>query len=338
MSELFDRMCSLEEIYAAYRRARRGLKDKSEAILFEDRLEHSMSQLQADLRAGTYRFGPYRLMIVRDPKERSIHVAPFRDRIVHQMLHRHMEAKLERSFIADSYACRKGKGNQRALRRLQSWLDDDPEAYVLMIDVAKYFGSIDRSILLKQIKRHRFDPDIYTLIERLIHDAPHALYHGCGLPIGNLTSQILANLYLNEIDHFAKDFLGVRRYIRYVDDIVCLGTKAEVHVLRRQLRQYLEEKLKLQVAPHKEKILSQKNGINYLGFILRSRCQPRLRRAAIQRFYWSIRRARSKKLSEPDIAAKVLSWCAHAHSAPIKFILQKAGVQHYIEGDMSPTN
>ena len=328
---MFDLVCETDNLAAAYSRARKGLKDKCAANIFAERFEHSLAELQESLRSETYTFGPYNLFRVRDPKDREIFVAPFMDRVVHHAINHHIEPVLEKSFINHSYACRRGKGNQQALRRLQLWIDGMPDTYVLKMDIKKYFASVDREILLRMVFKKIHDPRLQRLLHQLIFKAPYEISPDKGLPIGNLTSQTFGNLYLTALDHFVKDQLGTRHYLRYVDDFIILGKKQDVHRLRKIIVEFLGEKLILKVDPTKEKVLAAKNGIPFLGFVLKPNKRPRLQHQAIQRFLWKVRHARKIDLPEPEIAEKVISWFGYARAADVTQILQKANALKYVE-------
>ncbi len=328
---MFDLVCDLQNLADAYRRARKGLRNKTDANIFAERFEYSLRDMQRALIDESYEFGPYSLFKVRDPKDRNIFVAPFRDRIVHHAVNHHIEPVFERSFIEHSYACRKGKGNRAALKRLQHWLDGMPHTYVLKMDIKKYFASVDRSILLTMIHKKIVDAKVLRLLDRLIWQAPFERLPGKGLPIGNLTSQTMANLYLNSLDHYAKDYLGTRHYIRYVDDFIILGDKKKLHELRAKIVDFLDNALRLQVEPAKEKVLAVNNGIPFLGFVLRPNKQARIQHQAVQRFLWKLKASRQKGLTEPELAEKVISWFSYAKSANVHQVLTQADAQKYVD-------
>jgi RNA-directed DNA polymerase len=328
---LFERICEPLNVTEAYYRARKGIKRKSEANAVEARLEHEMHEISGRLRRHEYNFGGYQIMLVRDPKDRKILVAPFRDRIVHHAINAHIAPIFERSFIHDTYACLKGRGNQKALHRLQRWLDGQPDTFVLKMDIKQYFASIRRDILFKIVQKKIADPDVVRLLERLIMTAPTDGYEGCGVPIGNLTSQTFANAYLDVLDHYVKDKLGVRNYLRYVDDFVCLGDKKTLHELRKKIVAFLHEHLDLKVDPTKNRVLYAKNGLPFLGFVLRPNRQARLRKQAVKRFFWGLRRAKRDGLSEPEMAMKVVSWYAYARRANVHALLNKTDTMKYVD-------
>lgn len=220
----------LPALLAATRRAARGKRlgpnARAEIAEFWMDAEPRCLALQRALRLpahapGAWAPSPGRTFLVRDPKPRVITVAPFPDRVVHHALVAAVEEDFERYAIFDSYACRKGKGQHAALRRAQRFARGAP--WALKMDMARYFASIDHQRLFGLVRRRVADPELCDLLERIVR-APA----GRGLPIGALTSQHLANLYLGRLDHHAKDDLGLRCYLRYMDDVVLFGNREEL--------------------------------------------------------------------------------------------------------------
>ena len=232
-SRLWLHIVAFDNLLIAFRKARRGKRDRIEVARFELDLEANLLALQRELREGSYRPGGYRQFEIYDRKPRRIAAAPFRDRVVHHALMNRVEPALDRTFIRDSYACRVGKGVHAAVNRYQEWCRR--YAYVLKIDVRKYFPSIDHTILKAKLRRRLKEPEVLRLFELIIDGAPDIgeapqafpgddlvdlMHRRCGLPIGNLTSQFLGNLYLDDLDHFIKETCRVQPYLRYVDDLV----------------------------------------------------------------------------------------------------------------------
>jgi len=210
-------------LHAAYRLARRGKSGREEVARFAFQLERHLLRLQWELQQGGYHPGDYRLFTLYERKPRRIAAAPFRDRVVHHAVMRAIEPPLDRCFIHDSYACRKGKGVHAAVDRYQNWAQR--YAYVMQLDIKAYFPSIDHAILKRTLRHYLKDAHTLTLLDRIIDHSPEdeRTEPGCGIPIGNLTSQFFANLYLNRLDHCIKQQLGVNAYLRYVDDLVLLA-------------------------------------------------------------------------------------------------------------------
>jgi RNA-directed DNA polymerase len=226
---------SFDNLYLAFKNAARGKRKRPDVAAFEYNLEENLLDLQDELQSRTYTPGPYYSFRIYDPKPRLISAAPFRDRVVHHALCQVIEPLFERRFIHDSYACRVGKGTHAALDRAQRFAQCYP--YVLKCDLEQFFPSIDHAILRAQLARVIADRTVLWLIDQIlasgaeVHKADYAprcfpgddlfaLARPRGLPIGNLTSQFWANVYLNPLDHFVKRELKCRGYVRYVDDLV----------------------------------------------------------------------------------------------------------------------
>jgi retron-type reverse transcriptase len=230
---MYRQLCSWDNLLLAYHRASQGKRGHPTVAAFEHRLEDHVLDLQAELRSHSYRPGRYTSFYIHEPKRRLISAAPFRDRVVHHALGNLIEPIFERTFIADSYAKRVGKGTHRALNRAQELVRRYP--YVLQCDVRQFFPSIDHAILRRILASKIADPDVLWLVDRILEsgqgvlseedamvyfpgDDLFAVNRPRGLPIGNLTSQFWANVYLNLFDHFIKRTLRCPGYVRYVDD------------------------------------------------------------------------------------------------------------------------
>ncbi len=232
---MFDELCSFENLLLAFRRAATGKRGHPNVAAFEYRLEDNLLELREELSSKVYRPGPYTSFTIHEPKRRLISAAPFRDRVVHHALCNLIEPVFERTFIADSYANRVGKGTHRALNRAQKLARQ--YRYVLQGDVRQFFPSIDHAILRTILARKLTDRDVLWLIGLILEsgigvlsehydmvyfagDDLMAINRPRGLPIGNLTSQFWANCYLNPFDHFVKRELRCKAYVRYVDDFL----------------------------------------------------------------------------------------------------------------------
>lgn len=325
---LWPQVTSFEALHQAAFRTLCGKRDRPEAGLFFRDLEANLLRLQRELVAGAYAPGPYRTFWIRDPKPRLISAAPFRDRVVHHALVAALEPVFERRFIFDSYACRTGKGQHRALARFVQWARTS--RYVLKLDVAKFFPSIDHEILKARLRRVLKDRAVLGLCDVVIDgsnpqepvaqwfpgdDLLTPLERRKGLPIGNLTSQFFGNVFLDPLDHVLKERWKVARYVRYVDDLcVCHADKGYLTDLRASIREwFLVERLRLNEG--KSRVRQVKEGIEYLGFVLLpDRLRLNARGVARQR-----RRARVLAhglqhggLSLDDVGASWQAWMAHA--------------------------
>ena len=244
---LYEQVCDWDNVYLAYRKARKGKRGRPPAADFEFDLEANLVELRRELQEKTYCPGAYTSFHIHEPKRRLISAAPFRDRVVHHALCNVIEPLFDRSFIFDSYANRVGKGTHAALDRCQEYARR--YHYVLQCDVEQFFPSLDLAILRETLARKLADPDVLWLIDGILasgigvlsEEYEMAWFPGDdllaatrprGLPIGNLTSQFWANCYLNPLDHFVKRDLRCGGYVRYVDDVRHI-TKALDSFLRK---------------------------------------------------------------------------------------------------------
>ncbi len=263
---LYDKLCSFPCLYAAFQQALKGHKTKSEAAEFCFNLDRELDKLQSELQDYTYQPGEYRYFEIFEPKQRTISVAAFRDRVVHHALVRQLEPIWERSFIYRSYATRKGKGSLKAVKQAQHYLRSHD--WYLKLDIRKYFDSIDHRVLMRLIERKIKDPHILVLIRKILDTSnlSSANPKGVGLPIGNLTSQFFANVYLDGFDHYVLEDLRLT-YIRYMDDMILFSnSRTDLKMAYRKCEKYLEEELNLAVKPGGVLLNSRMHGLPFLGF------------------------------------------------------------------------
>ena len=239
---------------------------------FQYRLMDNILALHRELKEGTYTHGGYQAFKISDPKPRDIHKATVRDRLVHHALYRKLYPFFDRTFISDSYSCRKGKGTHRAMNRFRAFAykvskNHTRTCWVLKCDIRKFFASIDQTVLLEIVRRYIPDTRIDVLITEVVGSF-HSIETGKGLPLGNLTSQLLVNVYMNEFDQFVKHTLKAKYYIRYADDFVVMSPDREdlVAFLPR-IRIFLSEQLCLDLHPHKVSISTFASGIDFLGWV-----------------------------------------------------------------------
>jgi retron-type reverse transcriptase len=266
-NNLWDKVISFENLYNAYIEARKGKKYRKEVLEFSYNLEENLIILQNQLYWKMWAPGRYREFYVYDPKKRLIAAPPFNDRIVHHALVRVIEPLFEKKFIYDSYACRKYKGTHAAVLRLQSFLKrakrNWESVYVLKADISQYFPSINYDYLLKILSRTIRDNDVFWLCEKIIKSSG---YETTGIPVGALTSQLFANIYLDQLDHFVKDELGVKYYIRYMDDFVILGDdKKKLRDMLGEIESFLSNRLYLRLNP-KTLIFPVHKGVDFAGY------------------------------------------------------------------------
>lgn len=258
---LFDAFMSFENLYSAYKKARKGCGKTDEVMKFSYFIEKELFNLQRELRENTYIPAPYRSFKIYDPKERTISVAPFRDRVVHHAIINVIEPLFEPSFIFHSYATRKNKGTHKAIGQAQKFLKTN--TWFLKMDISKYFDSINHGILRSQIERKINDKQFLSVIYRIIDNGGN---NGIGLPIGNLTSQFLANVYLSTFDHHVLEKSNPNAYLRYMDDFVLFDNdKAKLKALKQQIDKYLKENLVLTIKPSSVCINSKASGLTFLG-------------------------------------------------------------------------
>jgi len=307
---LFNRIASFENLLLAERRARRGKGRRGDVLAFWLDCERELLNLKNELLSLAYRPGGYRQFTAHESKDRLISAAPYRDRVVHHALMNVIGPVLERSFIFDSYANRKGKGTHRALVRCSRFCR--ASRYVLKCDIAEYFGSVDHDILSAQLRRRIADEGTLWLTEAIVRAAPG----GKGLPIGNLTSQCFANVYLDGFDHFVKEDLRCRRYLRYVDDFAVFSDDERwLHGIRRLMDRYLRERLKLRLHPRKTRIFPVAEGVGFLGFRIFPTYRL-LRKASgyhYRRSLFRLARAhREGRVTDGAVRDSFRSWTAHA--------------------------
>ncbi|MCF7900555.1 reverse transcriptase/maturase family protein [Candidatus Babeliales bacterium] len=275
---LFKQVCEMRNLNKAYLKARRGKNGSEEVLRFTFNLETELIKLQEQLMKETYKTGEYRHFIIFEPKERKISALPFRDRVVHHAICSVISPIFERRFIHDSYACRKGKGTHEGIKRIQSFVRKSGEDYYLLkCDVSKYFQSVDGETLKKIVKQKIGDEKLLRLINHIIDSSDE------GIPIGNLTSQLFANIYLNSLDEYLKYGLRIKSYIRYMDDFLIIKeSKKELHNIKEQIRIFLFS-LRLTLHPKKANIFPIRLGIDCLGYKIFKNHQL-VRKSTVKRF------------------------------------------------------
>ena len=325
---LFERVVSFENLLEAARRAQRGKRFREDVLAFNYNVEANLHRIQAELASGRYRPGPYRSFLIYEPKRRYISAAPYLDRIVHHALCNVIEPIFDKAFVDSCYANRTGKGTHKALDHFV--VAARRYRYCLRADIEKYFPSIDHELLKARIRRKIKCRETLRLIDAILDHSnlqePVGLYFPgdtlltpCerrhGLPIGNLTSQLYANVFLSGLDHEMAGIYGGRRYLRYVDDIALFSHDREELMDARVRMEALLCKLRLKLHPIKTQIVETRVGVNFLGFrVLPDRIrlrQENLRRAR-RRMRSLAREYAMGKRSWLDVRASLESWNAHA--------------------------
>jgi RNA-directed DNA polymerase len=268
----YEEIISLKNLYEAWQEFLPGKKNKSDVAEFALNLSQNIFQLHFDLKNKTYKHGDYQAFNISDPKPRNIHKASVRDRLLHHAVYRILYPYFDRFFIFDSYSCRNFKGTHKALKRFEKFgrkvsKNNTKQCWILKGDIKKCFASVDQKIVIEILKKFINDPNVIWLMEKIISSF-HSLEEFKGLPLGNLTSQLLVNVYLNKFDQFIKHRLKVKYYIRYADDFVIFSQEENyLWELTSKIADFLEEELKLQLHPDKLFIKTLSSGVDFLGWI-----------------------------------------------------------------------
>lgn len=271
-SDLFYHIISTKNLLAAWREFRRSKNKKPDIQKFEFNLEKNILDIHFSLRRKTYLNEPYVPFYVYDPKRRHIHKAHVRDRVVHQAIFRQLYHIFDPCFIYDSYACRFEKGTHAGVNKLEVFLRKETKnytrnAWVLKCDIAKFFDSIDHEVLKNILYRKIECIETRWLLENIIKSFEKE--KSKGLPLGNVTSQLFANVYMNVFDQFMKHELKAIHYIRYCDDFLIVSENPEfLQSLLPKISEFLDQKLKLKLHPKKVEIRKVSQGIDFLGYVI----------------------------------------------------------------------
>ena len=338
--DLYDKVHSFENLLLAFRKAAKGKRKKAAVASFEVRMESELLALHLELLSKSYRPGSYRAFVIHDPKERLISAAPFRDRVVHHALCNVIEPIFERGFIYDSYANRKGKGTHEAIRRYQRYARE--YRYVLKCDIRKFFPSIDHEILKQALRRKIGCPDTCWLIDLIIDNSnpqeEHVAYfpgddlfapaaRRRGLPIGNLTSQFWANVYMDRFDHWVKEVLRAPGYIRYVDDFVLFGDDPGELNRWKQLLQEQLNLLRLVLHPRKTQVHQTAAGVPFLGFRVypHHRAVKKDRLGRYRRYlHKGMKERAAGRLGPSTLECRLNSWLGHVRFGMSRRLERKA--------------
>lgn len=251
----------------------RGKKKRRDVGEFSIHLMDNIVALRQELLFKTYKHGPYDAFKINDPKPRDIHKANVRDRIVHHAIYRILYPYFDKKFIFDSFSCRNDKGTHRALNRFRDFAfktskNNTRTVWILKGDIKKFFASINHEILKGILKKHIIDKNILWLLDNVINSFNTEKRRGLGLPLGNVTSQLLINVYMNELDQYIKRRMKIRYYIRYADDFVIFDRdKLYLENLIPRISNYLENNLKLSLNQNKIFIKTLASGIDFLGWV-----------------------------------------------------------------------
>ncbi len=320
--DTFFEIISLENLFYSWAEFKRGKENKKDVQEFALNLEDNIFELHNDLKNNLYQHSKYTSFFISDPKLRCINKAKVRDRLLHQAIFKIIEPIFEKIFIFDSYSSRKNKGTHRAIKRFQkmAWKlskNNTRTVWVLKCDIKKFFDSIDHNILLRLIKLKVTNRKTVELIEKVIYSFREN--EETGIPLGNLTSQLFSNIYLNELDQFIKRGLKIKNYIRYADDFVILSDERDnLEKVFLKIDEFLKSELNLRF--HPEKVIMEKwnSGVDFLGYvsfpyytILRTKTKNRmLKKIAIKINCWRSKEIDTKSFSQTlQSYMGVLKWC-----------------------------
>lgn len=302
---LYEQIYTKENVCKAYRKARLGKRKKFYVRKFELNVNANIEQLHRQLKDESWRPLPYKEFTAYEPKERLIRAPQFRDRIVHHALIRVLEPIYDKILIYDTYASRKNKGTHAAVDRLTQFLRGDIDnAFVFHGDVRKFFDNINHGTLIRILRKKIADERVINLIQSILTNQGISL----GVTLGNYTSQWFANIYLSELDYFAKHNLKVKHYIRYMDDFLLLSdSKSELHNWKHQIEKLLNKQLKLDLHPVKRQIFPTQTGIDFVGYTV-WKDHRKLRRRNVDRFISRLNKFDKAPLITPFIEASLMSW------------------------------
>ena len=295
LAHTFEEIVSIENLLIAWKEFEKGKKNRKDVQEFSLHLMDNIFSLHQDLLNHTYKHGGYQAFKISDPKPRDIHKATVRDRLLHHAIYRKLYPFFDKTFIADSYSCRNNKGTHKAINRFKKFAykvskNNTKTCWIFKCDIRKFFANIDHDILMDILYEYISDKSVLWLLENIINSF-HSTRIGVGLPLGNLTSQLFVNIYMNKFDQFAKHKLKAKYYIRYADDFIFLSDiKRQLENMIPTVEKFLHEKLKLQLHPDKVFIKTLLSGVDFLGMvnfsnhrILRTKTKRRMLRKISQK-------------------------------------------------------
>jgi RNA-directed DNA polymerase len=263
---------SIENLLKAWEEFLPGKKNREDVCEFSKNLMENIFDLHKDLFDKSYKHGGYKAFNISDPKPRNIHKASIRDRLLHHAVYRILYPFFDKTFFSESYSCRLGKGTHKAINKFRSFVykesqNDYKTLWILKCDIRKFFASINHGTLLEILREYLTDQDVIWLLYQIVSSF-HSTKESTGLPLGNLTSQILVNIYMNKFDQFIKHRLKIKHYIRYTDDFVILSREKDyLWELVPKISDFLEEELKLILHPDKLFVKTLFSGVDFLGWV-----------------------------------------------------------------------
>lgn len=315
---IYDNILDFDTIEHAYKQTQLGSrKFRNSSIVFDLHKVRNLTFLWRELKNETYEVGDYIKFLVYEPKERVIHAPLIRDKIVQFLVHEQLQEVYKPVFIKDSYACIKDKGTHKAVRAVYRYMrtmnyQTNGEAWIVKLDVKKYFYSIDRGILKRLLRKKIDDERFLRLLDKIIDSSPEG---DTGIPLGNISSQDLANIYLNELDQYAKRYLGLKYYVRYMDDVIAVvHSKEEAKETLAALTKFLNDSLNLETNA-KSQIFPIKQGVNAYGFKIKT-THIMLRDSSKKAMKRRIKRMDQKltagEITLHEVDQAVSSWIGHA--------------------------
>lgn len=331
---LYERICSIENLRLAYQMASQGKRNRDEVKVFAAELEENLELIRGELLNHTYRTSPYETFKKYEPKERVIFKLPFRDRVVHWAIMLVVEPIWVSNLTADTYACLKGRGIHKCFTTLKNDLRHDPEGtrYCLKLDVRKFYPSIDHDILKTVIRQKIKDKDLLSLLDEIIDSTS-------GVPIGNYLSQFFANLYLSELDHMLKEEYKVKYYYRYADDIVVLsGSKEFLHGILVVINDYLNDRRNLSLKSNFQIFPVDSRGVDFVGYVS-YHTHTRMRKSIKQNFCRAVAKLnRVEDITEKAYKQKTCSWIGWAKHCDAKHLLKSIDMRKFSEVQKSRGN
>lgn len=274
--DIFNEIISLDNLFSAWDKFKIGKRRRADVQQFEWRLEDNIFKLHYDLKNKAYRHDAYSSFIIHDPKRRHIHKATVRDRVLHHAIFSTLNPLFEPTFIANSFSCRINKGTHKGISILNDQLrqisgNGHKDCFALKCDIKKFFDTINQNILLGIMRRKIKDDNAVWLLREAIfsYSSKYSdIFNQKGVPIGNLTSQLFANIYMNEFDQFVKHKLRVKNYLRYTDDFIIVSADWQyLRELINPIKSFLSIKLSLKLHPKKVTIDKFSCGIDFLGYV-----------------------------------------------------------------------
>ncbi len=331
---LYPKIYSYNNLLLAYKKAKKRKSSKKYVIDFQKDKQNNLLKIKKELENQTYKPSKLTKIIIRDPKTRTINKSQFKDRIVHHTIVNILEPIYEKVFINDNYANRKNKGTLKAVQRFDKFKrktsnngklvkynknDNMVKGYILKADIKRFFETIDQDVLINMLRRKLKDKKLILLIKQILSNYEGGGAKQKGMPLGNMTSQFLANVYLNELDYLVKHKLKAKYYLRYVDDFIILHqSKQQLIKWKEEINNFLNNKLKLELHKDKTKIISMHNGVNFLGYKLFYYFRL-LRKRNINTFrkilHNKIKRYKNNQLDKEKLLSSIDGWFGYAQHA-----------------------